>query len=493
MKLAPLFILLGIPVVMPGMVYADVYVSEIAWMGTLEDANAEWIELYNTGESIDLTGWTLAASDGQPSIALAGSIPGGGFFLLERTDDDTVPHVSADQLYTGAMGNAGEVLTLTNAAGVEVDRVDGAGEWAIGGDNTTKYTLQKQGGSWITAEGTPRSPNATENTPPPLSSGTPASEDTRDTTSPTTRTSTTRTASAPQPAPVLQPGLTLDIGTERSVVAGVPHTFEAITRNESGKVLSLDTVTWNFGDGAVGEGSHPRHTYEYPGTYVVRAKAARTPFRDPIRAEAELVVHVVSMALAITHVDSNSIEVANQGGEDVNLSRFALVSGKQYFRIPNDTVLLAGSSIRFSSSITTLTQATPENVGLFTPDNTLAGTFQPDTFTQEDTILVQEYATPTTSIPSPMVEGYNDVLPSTDTIDHTSATVPSANTLLPAAVAFGADTQQGTPASTPWMWWLAGLVGMVALTATAFTLARREQEEIIEGYVIESDDEGSNV
>jgi len=69
----------------------DVVISEIAWMGTTTSEHNEWIELYNnTDGPIDLTGWTLAAADGTPNILLSGPpIPAGGYFLLERTDDDS--------------------------------------------------------------------------------------------------------------------------------------------------------------------------------------------------------------------------------------------------------------------------------------------------------------------------------------------------------------------------------------------------------------------
>ena len=60
----------------------DVVVSEIAWMGTTTSSSDEWIELYNAAGPIDLTGWTLNAADGSPSISLNGSIPPGGYFLL---------------------------------------------------------------------------------------------------------------------------------------------------------------------------------------------------------------------------------------------------------------------------------------------------------------------------------------------------------------------------------------------------------------------------
>ena len=127
----------------PGVASAQarqVVLNEIAWMGTTTDANDEWIELLNnTGSPINMTGWTLTAADGIPSITLTGTIPAGGHFLLERTDDTSVPGVAADQIFTGALGNPGEVLELKDGGGGLEDSVDA---W-YAGNNTTKATMQR--------------------------------------------------------------------------------------------------------------------------------------------------------------------------------------------------------------------------------------------------------------------------------------------------------------------------------------------------------------
>ncbi|MCB8980604.1 MAG: lamin tail domain-containing protein [Ardenticatenaceae bacterium] len=110
-----------------------VVINEIAWMGTTTSFNDEWIELYNTTDApIDLTGWTLIANDGTPTIALSGSIPADGTFLLERTDDTTVPGVTADLIYSGSLGNDGEYLILKDGASVVIDAVDSSGGWFSG-------------------------------------------------------------------------------------------------------------------------------------------------------------------------------------------------------------------------------------------------------------------------------------------------------------------------------------------------------------------------
>ncbi|ARI77925.1 phospholipase D-like domain-containing protein [Halobacillus mangrovi] len=118
----------------------DVVVSEVAWMGTNVSYNDEWIELYNnTFSSISLDGWTINAVDGSPAIELSGTIPAGGYFLLERTDDSTVSDITADLIYSGSLSNSGETLELRDDGQAVIDTVD---NW-YAGDNDTKASMER--------------------------------------------------------------------------------------------------------------------------------------------------------------------------------------------------------------------------------------------------------------------------------------------------------------------------------------------------------------
>ena len=129
----------------------DVVISEIAWMGTTTDANDEWLELYNnTSADIDLNNWKLASQDGSPTVILTGTIPAHGYYLLERTDDTSTPQL-ADQIYTGALNNTGEVLTLTDHLAGTIDVVGVFGNPWFAGNNTTKATMAR---TVITGDGT---------------------------------------------------------------------------------------------------------------------------------------------------------------------------------------------------------------------------------------------------------------------------------------------------------------------------------------------------
>ena len=150
----------------------DVVINEIAWMGTVNLANDEWIELYNNAESpISLDGWQLVAQDGTPKINLSGTIPANGFYLLERTDDTTVPNILADQIYTGALGNSGENLKLYDSSNNVIDGVDCSAGWLAGLGKPEYKTMERinslvgssDSSNWQTSQnpgGTPKTKNS---------------------------------------------------------------------------------------------------------------------------------------------------------------------------------------------------------------------------------------------------------------------------------------------------------------------------------------------
>ncbi len=166
----------GLGSVLPSKVSAatpHVVINEIAWMGTTTSSNDEWMELYNPSDSaVSLSGWSLADNGGTLSVSLTGTIPAHGYYILERTDDSSLPGIPANQIYTGALTNSGADLQLKNASGSLVDE---ASQW-FAGDNTSKATMERlssdqpgtDASSWKTATekydaglGTPASATST--------------------------------------------------------------------------------------------------------------------------------------------------------------------------------------------------------------------------------------------------------------------------------------------------------------------------------------------
>ncbi len=112
----------------------EVVISEIAWSGTAASPSDEWIELYNTTATpVDLVGWRLVF--GEITVQLSGIVGPEDYYLLERTDDESISDIEADLFYTGALANSGVAVELLDAEGNVVDRIDvSEAGWPAGTD-----------------------------------------------------------------------------------------------------------------------------------------------------------------------------------------------------------------------------------------------------------------------------------------------------------------------------------------------------------------------
>lgn len=139
-----------------------VVINEIAWSGSAANSSDEWIELVNNSDrDIDLTGWVLrwegkaihfgpveeeVENDTQEVRSTV--IAARGFYLLERTDDNTVSDIEADLTYTGSLRNSGEQLELLDDQGNVVDTANAALQegWLAGsaGDGEVPYATMER-------------------------------------------------------------------------------------------------------------------------------------------------------------------------------------------------------------------------------------------------------------------------------------------------------------------------------------------------------------
>lgn len=153
-------------------------INEVAWMGTDVSSANEWIELKNISSSeIDISGWHLLDKDAQIDVTFGAKdtrgvvrakIPVGGFYLLERTDDSSVPGVSADFVYSGGLSDSDEGVRLFDGNCRFIDEaatnLTGTKSWPSG-NKETKATMERDsaGFGWHTSSlmnGTPRQENS---------------------------------------------------------------------------------------------------------------------------------------------------------------------------------------------------------------------------------------------------------------------------------------------------------------------------------------------
>lgn len=233
----------------------DVVINEVAWMGTAASSSDEWIELKNnTNSPIDLAGWRLVAEDGTPDIALSGSIPAEGFFLLERKDDATVSDIVADQLYgtdyyTWALHNDGEHLVLTNDAGAIIDEIDASTGWFAGQASPDYLTMERA------------NPSGSGNEPANWRSNAPA----------IAQNGMDADLNPLNGTPKAQNSATNPPAADFAHVPDHPTTWDAIqfTDRSSDVDGAIIAWVWTFGDGGFAIGQSPVHRYEVPGAYRV--------------------------------------------------------------------------------------------------------------------------------------------------------------------------------------------------------------------------------
>lgn len=123
--------------------YSPIIINEVAWMGSRESYTDEWIELRNiTDQDVSLERWELLIND--TSIVFGdNTIPANSYFLLERTDDNSVPNITADYIYRGSLNNSDVDMKLFNSSCEIIDRVIASPDWPAG-DNDSKRTMERQ-------------------------------------------------------------------------------------------------------------------------------------------------------------------------------------------------------------------------------------------------------------------------------------------------------------------------------------------------------------
>ncbi|MDD2274565.1 MAG: lamin tail domain-containing protein [Candidatus Pacebacteria bacterium] len=146
--------------------YSGVIINEVAWMGTTVGATKEWVELKNVSTtSINMNGWQLLDKDNQIKIIFNESdiLMPGQLYLLERTDDDSVPHIVADKIYSGNLSNTNESLRLFNSSCQLIDEVVANPNWPAGASTERKTMERGNDLSWhnsINVNGSPKAENS---------------------------------------------------------------------------------------------------------------------------------------------------------------------------------------------------------------------------------------------------------------------------------------------------------------------------------------------
>lgn len=467
--------------VFPVFAHAAVVINEIAWMGTTASANAEWMELYNGGNSpVDLTGWHLVAASGSPTITLAGSIDANGYFLLERTSANNLSGVTADQVYSGALVNTGTTLTLTDANGNIIDQVVGGVNWAnVGGDNVSKETAQRIGSGWETAAPTPRAINfgvsdsSTSSSDNSSDASSTPTDNSSNSTSTTTITNTTDQSSTGGPTTFLPiPTLRIVTGGDRTISSNADVAFTATVYDNKGNKRDDAIVSWSFGDGMQKTGASICHSYYDPGEYVAIVHATTADGGDAL---AQIVVTVKDANVKITSISERGITLANNSDRTLDLSLWRLSSGGQEFTIPTNTEILAGHTILFPSQVIELPVS--NSAELLYPSGEAAASYPSDTDVQlsssaVSTNTVQAVDPPVVNKVEPIISQKSNIQKNDEAVIAPAAAteLAAAGAVLPIDSTTSAEKATTTGSTIIHSPWTLGFLGVVIAAGGAFVL-----------------------
>jgi len=150
-----IFLLLLIFIILPNI--SALIINEIEINPTLGSAEKEWVEIYNEGEEINVSGWTI--NDSLKKRFTFGNetfIPGNGYYIVE--------------FKTATLNNDGDSLTLINSLGEIIDSTEILKE-----EKNSSKTWQLCNGEWEFIEATKEAKNdcpISEETPPEVNDST---------------------------------------------------------------------------------------------------------------------------------------------------------------------------------------------------------------------------------------------------------------------------------------------------------------------------------
>lgn len=327
---------------------SDVVISEIAWMGTVNSANDEWIKLYNnTAEDVDLTGWALEAEDGSPKISLRGMISAADFFVLERTDDESLTGIMASQIYTGALGNNGEHLFLKNSLGVVVDEIDCGSGW-FAGENDNKLAMER-----IDVLGAGNNVSNWRTAGEDLLIVDSLPSDSVDELSSEEELEIQESSGSTQSDEFILKaiaGANVEIFTDQDLLFDASFS-EGL--NDEAKFF------WNFGDGYTSSEKKIYHSYRYAGEYIAALKITIDNFSDTAYRMVKALNSNVIISELLPNVegkdDKEWIEIYNKSEQMVDISGWQIddeEGGSKAFVFPESTFISAKGYLVFEKEAT---------------------------------------------------------------------------------------------------------------------------------------------
>ncbi len=380
--------------------------TEVAYDLPGTDADHEWVEIKNTsGSPITIVGGSGAGSfrffDGSnhvlASTALKGSITiePSGFLLLAGNADTFLldyPSFSGNLVDTTmSLGNEGDTLKIIDGEGNIVDTYTYTSASGANGDgNSLQFN---SGGAWVSAIPTPGADTVAGS-----GGGTTGGGSGGGSVGGGSQTQTKTDTKATE-----IPKMKSVIVMQDSVVAGIKTKIRGDVFGYLGELRSVGIFKFSLGDGSTYSPEYNEnfyHTYEYPGTYIVRFIYTSNPYNPEPELVANKVVEVIDPSVSIVgFLKNGAIEIKNNGDRDADISGWILKdasNASSTYTFPDGMSVIAGRSIFISSSITHFVYKDDYTISLGLPSGQIVSENSSNIL--KNKIVVQNHSTTSESV-----------------------------------------------------------------------------------------------
>ena len=261
------------------------------------------------------------------------------------------------------------------------------------------------------------------------------------------------------------------IKTERVVIAAGGSFFEGSAFDTDGDAIAGARYVWNFGDGSIDEGQTVFHTYVYPGTYVANLSVASGSQAGITRTTIE----VLPVQLGLLVEPDGSVVLSNQSSQEINIGLWSLTSGTSTFVLPENTILLSGENIHFSTAVMHMLAA--QDIALRYPNGVSAAVTMPHA-----SVVSPIYA----AVLSPPQAPSSSVSIRAASVSHSKTVFSNISTTSPNVAAAAAESGTGVP-----LWsWILGAGGIILIGIGAFSYATYRPKKVTNASADEFEIEG---
>ncbi|MDD4803979.1 MAG: PKD domain-containing protein [Candidatus Pacebacteria bacterium] len=343
-------------------VFAKLSIIEVMYDAKGTDTDREWVKIINDSESeVTISKIKLFINGSGHLIKdLSGSV------IIDKEEtmlivDDPVNFIINYPSYSGRILDSS--FTLTNTSGIveirddkgvlEIDKMLYSSSVGASGDGKS---LQNIDGVWVSGVptiGFPYDyiPTVIDDTiiDPILSTTTATTTDSTSTSTVATTTVITKIVnhysthyvSEDLSDYVEEESLKISAGRERIAYVGTPINFTA-KNNKDGKKLDFK---WSFGDATENKGNEISHIYKYPGEYVVVLNAQYNGEKAVSRTNVKVLEPKITLL-----INQNSLEITNNGDDEINIGDWKIKGSQSEFLIPRDTIISPKNKVVLSLS-----------------------------------------------------------------------------------------------------------------------------------------------